>query len=96
MEVNTSELERVSNEILKLSEKYADITTQLSSENKKLEGNWEGDDKLEYFTKVEGLCNRLQQMSEKLKVVSSTLKEIKKNYEDNEAKNKAAASNLGQ
>lgn len=96
MKVSTPELERVSNEILKLSEKYADITTQLSSENNKLKTNWEGDDKVEYISKVDGLCNRLQQMSEKLKVASSTLKEIKKNYEDNEAKNKAAASNLGQ
>lgn len=78
--VTPEELESASKKIAEISETYTGIYSQLMDQANQMGSAWEGEDNLAFVNQINGFCEELKQMAEKLQVASDALLKQKSNY----------------
>ncbi len=78
--VTPEELEKASQKLSGLSEDYSTIYNQLIQQTQTMGEAWEGEDNLAFVDQINGFCEELKSMAQKLQLASETLNKQKTNY----------------
>lgn len=78
--VTPEELESASKKVAEISDTYTSIYNQLINQAGQMGSAWEGEDNLAFVNQINGFCEELKQMADKLKVASDALMKQKINY----------------
>lgn len=92
--VTPEEVEAASKKMAELSTTYTEIYTQLLQEAGTMGEAWESDDNLAFVDQINGFCDDLKRMADKLKVASDTLHQQKLKYEERRDNNIAQIKKL--
>ncbi len=92
--VTPEELGNVAQKLKSRSETYSEIYKQLMQEASGMGEAWKGEDNLKFVDQINGFCQELQQMAQKIMVASEALNKVKTNYEERQQANIAAISKL--
>ncbi len=78
--VTPEEMEKASNSLKTISETYTEIYKKLFQEVGTMGEAWEGEDNIAFVNQINGFCEELKQMADKIMLASTTLKQQKDNY----------------
>lgn len=78
--VTPEEMEKASGSLKTISETYTEIYKKLFQEVGTMGEAWEGEDNIAFVTQINGFCEELKQMADKIMIASTTLKQQKDNY----------------
>ena len=92
--VTPEELEKASTALKKHSESYTTIYQKLFQEVGTMGEAWDGEDNLAYVEQINGFCEELKQMADKLMTASTTMKQQKDNYVNQQKNNISAVKKL--
>lgn len=78
--VTPEELQKASQKVSSISQSYTDIYTKLLQQARTMGEAWEGDDNLAFVNQINGFCEDLKSMADKLQTASQALDKQSKNY----------------
>ena len=76
------------------SDNYTSIYTQLLQDAGTMGAAWEGDDNLAFVDQINGFCDDLKTMADKLVLASQTLEQQKTNYQNRQQDNMTQVKRL--
>lgn len=85
--VTPEELGTASQAVMGLSEEYTSIYTQLIQQAGTMGEAWSGEDNLAFVDQINGFCDELKQMADKLRLASDALKQQQTNYANHQSDN---------
>lgn len=85
--VTPEELGAASQAVAGLSEEYTSIYTQLLQQAGTMGEAWDGEDNLAFVDQINGFCEELKQMADKLSIASDALKQQQTNYANQQQDN---------
>jgi WXG100 family type VII secretion target len=92
--VTPEQLEQASKKIAGHSQTYTQIYQQLLQEAGTMGSAWEGEDNLAFVNQINGFCDELRMMAEKLKAASDALMQQRTNYKTRQDDNIAQVRQL--
>jgi len=92
--VTPEELGTASQTMMGLSEDYTTIYNQLLQQARTMGDAWDGEDNIAFVTQIDGFCEELKQMADKLKSVGEALKQQQTNYAERQNDNIAQVKKL--
>ncbi len=92
--VTPEELEAASKKIAELSTSYTEIYSQLLQQAQTMGDAWEGDDNIAFVDQINGFCEDLKLMAQKLSAASDALHKQKMNYSNRQESNIAQIKKL--
>ena len=85
--VNPSDLGTAAKKLNDISETYTQIYTQLFKEAGTMGEAWAGEDNQAFVEQINGFCQEMKDMADKLKLAADTLTKQKQNYENRQNDN---------
>lgn len=79
--VNPQDLDTASQKMMELSETYTNISRQLMQNASNMGSAWDGEDNMAFVEQINGFCEELKIMAERLDTAGQALKLQKENYE---------------
>jgi WXG100 family type VII secretion target len=92
--VTPEQLEQSSRKIADHSQAYTQIYRQLLSEAGSMGSAWEGEDNQAFVNQINGFCDELRKMAEKLKTASEALAQQSTAYKTKQSDTTAGARTL--
>ncbi len=92
--VTPEELDKASQKLSGLSDDYSEIYAQLLQQAQTMGEAWEGEDNLAFVDQINGFCEELKSMAQKLKLASETIFKQKMNYSNRQDTNITQARKL--
>ncbi len=81
LSVDPAKLGMTAQELATLSEEYEDIYTQLLKEADSMGAAWDSADNAAYVQQINGCCQALKAMANRLEIAGEVIKKEKSNYE---------------
>ncbi len=94
LRVTPEELEKASKSLTEMSTTYSDIYKQLLQKASTMGEAWEGEDNLAFVQQINGFCEELKAMADKLQLASDALMKQKTNYTTRQDTNITGARKL--
>ena len=92
--VSPEQLEQASRKLAGHSQTYSQIYQQLLQEASTMGSAWEGEDNLAFVSQINGFCDELKMMADKLQIASEALMQQRTNYKNRQDDNIAQVKQL--
>lgn len=92
--VTPEELDKSAAALRQISGNYIEIYKQLLQQSSTMGEAWSGDDNLTFVSQINGFCEELKAMADKIAAAADGLSKIKANYSARQDSNIAAAQKL--